>query len=60
MSEDEEKARHRLEVERLKSLARIEDTFPEAETCPACRDAREKNGDPSYLCDEHLRRIYGI
>ncbi len=45
------------EVERLKSQARVEDTFPEADRCPACRAAREKTGDATFLCDEHLKRV---
>ena len=57
---DDEKLKHQLEVERLKSLARLEDTFPEADACEACRVKREETGDPSYLCAEHLKRIYGV
>jgi hypothetical protein len=58
--DDEQRLRDRLEVERLKSLARMEDTLPAADDCTACRTARERSGDPSFLCDEHLRRIYGV
>ena len=48
------------EVERLKGLARVEETFPEADACEACKQARARSGDPTDLCPEHLRRIYGI
>lgn len=48
------------EVERLKGLARVEETFPEADACDACKRARTRSGDPTDLCPEHLRRIYGI
>jgi hypothetical protein len=57
---DDEKAKHVLEIERQKSLLRVEETFPEADACPACLAARKKTGDATFLCDEHLRRIYGI
>ncbi len=59
MTEDE-KQKHQLEIERQKSLLRVEETFPEADACPACLAARRQHGDPTYLCDEHLKRIYGI
>jgi hypothetical protein len=48
------------EVEKLKSLARLEDTLPEADQCPACAEARRTTGDPTYLCEAHLRKIYGL
>lgn len=48
------------EVERLKQLARVEDRYPEADSCAACARAREQSGDPTDLCKEHLRRMYGI
>ena len=59
MTEDE-KAKHLLEIERAKSLLRVEETFPDADACEACKAARAKSGDPTFLCDEHLRRIYGV
>ena len=58
--DEEEKRKHQLEIERQKSLLRVEETFPDADACPACRAARDKAGDSTYLCDEHLRRIYGV
>jgi hypothetical protein len=48
------------EVEKLKALARVEDTFPEADACPECARARRESGDPTFLCEEHLRRVYGL
>ncbi len=57
---DDEKQKHQLEIERAKSLLRVEETFPDADQCPACAAARQKSGDPTFLCDEHLRRIYGV
>ncbi len=48
------------EVERCKQLARVEEQFPDADACPACADARKTSGDPTDLCKEHLRRMYGI
>ena len=33
---------------------------PDADACEACKAARDKSGDPTFLCDEHLRRIYGV
>ena len=60
-AEDEEEKRQRLlEIERAKSLLRVEETFPDADHCPACQAARARTGDATFLCDEHLRRIYGI
>jgi hypothetical protein len=53
---DEEK----LEVERAKSLLRVEETFPDADECKDCAKERARTGDPTYLCAEHLKRIYGI
>ena len=55
--EDEER---KLAIERAKSLLRVEETFPDADHCDLCRAARAKSGDPTFLCDEHLRRIYGV
>lgn len=46
-------------VEDLKVKARIEETFPEADECPACAKKRRETGDSTHLCDEHLARIYG-
>lgn len=48
------------EVERLKQAARVEETFPEADACEGCAKARVASGDPTDLCAEHLKRIYGI
>jgi hypothetical protein len=48
------------EVERLKQLARVEEQFPEADACDGCNQARAASGDPTDLCAEHLRRIYGV
>jgi hypothetical protein len=57
---EEEKAKHQLEIERAKSALRVEETFPDADQCPACAKERARTGDPTFLCGEHLRRIYGI
>jgi hypothetical protein len=57
---DDEKLKHQLEVERAKSLLRVEETFPDADQCPDCRRERARTGDATYLCAEHLRRIYGV
>jgi hypothetical protein len=48
------------EVERLKQLARVEEQFPDADACDACRSVRAKSGDPTDLCPAHLKKIYGI
>lgn len=48
------------EVERLKQALRVEEQFPEADACPACKAVREKSGDPTDLCKEHLKRVYGL
>jgi hypothetical protein len=48
------------EVERLKQLARVEDRYPDADSCEECAKARAASGDPTDLCKEHLRRVYGI
>ena len=47
-------------VEELKVQARIEETFPDADRCPDCALRRRETGDPTYLCDRHLERIYGV
>lgn len=57
---DDEKDKLEVEIERQKSLLRVEETFPDADQCPACRRKRADTGDPTFLCDEHLRRIYGV
>lgn len=57
---DEEKQKLHREVERQKALLRVEETFPEADECPGCRAERTRTGDATYLCAEHLKRIYGI
>jgi hypothetical protein len=59
MNEDE-KAKHLLEVERAKSLLRVEETFPDADACADCAEARRASSDPTDLCAAHLKRIYGI
>jgi hypothetical protein len=59
MDDDEKQKLHR-EVERQKALLRVEETFPEADACPACQTVRTQSGDPTFLCDEHLKRIYGL
>ena len=51
--------RHR-EIERLKALVRVEETFPDADACAACKAARAKSGDPTLLCDVLLMRSYGL
>jgi len=56
MTDKKERSPHE-EVERLKSQARLEDTLPEADRCPACQSARAKTGDPTWLCDEHLKLV---
>jgi hypothetical protein len=47
-------------AEELKSAARLEETLPETDACADCAAARKKSGDPTDLCAEHLKRIYGI
>jgi hypothetical protein len=44
----------------MKVAARMEDTLPEADQCAACAEARKKHNDSTYLCEEHLKRIYGL
>ena len=58
--DEDEKIKLQREIERQKALLRVEETFPDADACEACRAARQKSGDPTFLCDEHLRRIYGV
>ncbi len=48
------------EVEKLKVLARVEETFPDADECADCAQARRASGDPTDLCRAHLQRIYGV
>jgi hypothetical protein len=48
------------EVERLKQLARVEEQFPDADACAGCAEARRTSGDPTDLCKEHLKRMYGV
>jgi hypothetical protein len=48
------------EVERLKGLARVEETFPAADECADCLAARAKSGDPTDLCPAHLKRVLGV
>jgi hypothetical protein len=60
-AEDEaDKAQRLREIERAKSLLRVEETFPDADACPDCLRERQRTGDATFLCAEHLRRIYGI
>jgi hypothetical protein len=59
MDDDEKQKLHR-EIERQKALLRVEETFPDADACAACKAARAQSGDPTFLCDEHLKRIYGL
>ena len=59
MNEDEKQKLTR-EIEGQKALLRVEETFPDADACPACLRAREQHGDPTFLCDGHLKRIYGL
>ena len=47
-------------VEELKSLARLDETLPDAEQCAECAAARKKSGDPTDLCAAHLKKIYGV
>ncbi len=47
-------------VEVQKSALRLEDTLPEADGCAACIEARAASKDPTDLCAEHLRKIYGL
>ena len=58
--DEDEKVKMQREIERQKALLRVEETFPDADQCPACKAARDKSGDPTFLCDEHLKRIYGL
>jgi hypothetical protein len=58
--EDEEKIALHREIERQKALLRVEETFPDADACPACKIVREKSGDATFLCDAHLKQIYGL
>lgn len=46
-------------VEKLKSAARLEETFPAADVCADCALKRRETGDPTFLCDRHLKQIYG-
>ena len=48
------------EIERLKGLARLEETLPAADACAACAEARKRSGDATDLCSDHLRQIYGV
>jgi hypothetical protein len=47
-------------VEQAKVALRVEETFPDADECEACRAKRAESKDPTDLCAEHLRRIYGV
>jgi hypothetical protein len=58
--DDDEKQKLQREIERQKALLRVEETFPDADACDACKLARASSGDPTFLCDEHLKRIYGV
>jgi hypothetical protein len=56
----EREARPGEDIERQQQLARVEDRYPETEQCAACAESRRASGDPTDLCKEHLRRLYGI
>jgi hypothetical protein len=58
--DDDERIKLQREIERQKALLRVEETFPDADACEACKAARARSGDSTFLCDEHLRRIYGV
>lgn len=58
--DDDDKIKLQREIERQKALLRVEETFPDADSCDECRRARAKTGDPTFLCDAHLKRIYGL
>ncbi len=47
-------------VEQAKVALRVEETFPDADACEACHKKRAESKDPTDLCAEHLRRIYGV
>jgi hypothetical protein len=48
------------EVERQKQLLRVEEQFPEADSCPECAEARKASGDPTDLCRAHLQKMMGV
>lgn len=48
------------EVERQKQLLRVEEQFPDADACDACKVARAASGDPTDLCAEHYQRMLGV
>ena len=50
----------REEVEKLKLAARLEETLPDTDACPACAASRAASRDPTDLCKAHLTRIYGL
>ncbi len=53
----------RSDEERLseaQQAARNEDTYQEAAACTACTEARQKSGDETALCPEHLARALGL
>ena len=58
--DDDEKQKLQREIERQKALLRVEETFPDADACDACKAARAQSGDATFLCDAHLKRIYGL
>ena len=43
-SDEDEKVKLHREIERQKALLRVEETFPDADACPACLAARQKTG----------------
>jgi hypothetical protein len=47
-------------VEADKQALRVEEQFPDADQCAACAEARKQSGDPTDLCAEHLKKIYGV
>jgi hypothetical protein len=46
-------------VEQAKVALRVEETFPDADACEACQKKRAESKDPTDLCAEHLKKIYG-
>jgi hypothetical protein len=47
-------------IEEMKQAARLEEQLPDADRCPACAEARKASGDPTDLCREHLKKVYGV
>jgi hypothetical protein len=49
-----------IAIEEQKALLRIEETETQARACEACVAERQRSGDPTAYCAEHLKKIYGI